>query len=97
MANTEQNTTTKKGPIKKVKDWWKSIDPITRTWLGAVGIWFVDGILIGSIVTSTHNGVKHRKAIETAKSASYREGKFDAYSEMLDRAMSYNVRESEKF
>ena len=71
--------------IQKIKETWKELDKTTREWLVACGIWTLDGVLAGSIITS---GIKDRKAakeIQKVRKEAYIEGKMDAYQAIVKR------------
>ena len=79
------STTTEKKPnvFQKIKHWWKEeLTEDDRDIFKIAGIWCVDGLLWGSIITAGVCKVKSQKATDIAAAAGYINGKMDAYKEM---------------
>ena len=69
--------------FKRIKRWWKEdLDQDTRDWLKIVGLWTVDGAMIGSCITAGVMAKKANKAVKTGVYAGYYQGQLDAYKEM---------------
>lgn len=67
----------KESIFTRVKRNWKALDQETRTWIKACGIWFVDGLMIGTMVTAVHKNNQARKIADKAATAGYVEGVVD--------------------
>ena len=76
----------KENIFKKIKRWWKEeLTDDERTWLKVVGVWTVDGALIGSIITGTVKNKQIRKAAEVSYSKGYLTGTLDTYREITQQ------------
>lgn len=78
-----QNQEKKPNIFKRIKRWWKEdLDQDTRDWLKIVGLWTVDGAMLGSCITAGIMSKKANKAVKTGVYAGYYQGQLDAYKEM---------------
>lgn len=72
----------KRGFIQKVKDYWNSLSGYDKTWIAAVGVWTVDGFLIGSAITAAKKNKEIKKLSEAAYFMGAQDGKIAAYRDM---------------
>lgn len=83
--------------FKRIKRWWKEdLDQDTRDWLKIVGIWTVDGALIGSGITASVMAKKEKKAVETSVYSGYYLGQLHAYKEMAQDSNKQQMGDSLK-
>lgn len=74
----------KKGFFSRIKEAWNALSDYDKTWIAAVGIWTVDGALIGSAITAA---IKNRKIVKLSEAAYFmgaQDGKIAAYREMAE-------------
>ena len=78
----ENQSKPKPNVFKRIKCWWKKLDQNDRDWLKILGIWTVDGAMIGSCITASVMAKKAKKAVETGVYSGYYLGQLHAYKEM---------------
>lgn len=73
----------KENVFKKIKRWWKEdLTEDDRDIFKIAGIWFVDGTLLGTLITTCAKDRKIKKVANQAIAAGYLQGQMDAYKEM---------------
>ena len=69
--------------FKRLKRWWKEdLTEDDRDIFKIAGIWFLDGTLIGTMVTGAAVGSRSKKKQKQALAAGYIQGQMDAYKEI---------------
>lgn len=69
--------------FKRIKRWWKEdLTSDERTWLKIVGIWTIDGAMIGTAITGAVKNKQMKKAVDVSLASGYIQGKLDAYKEI---------------
>lgn len=80
----------KENIFKRIKRWWKEdLTDDERTWFKILGIWTVDGALIGASVASSVKDKQMRKNVNIAANAGYIQGKMDAYKEIVQNPYTF--------
>lgn len=75
--------------FRRIKRWWKEeLTSDERTWLKIVGIWTVDGVMIGTAVTGAVKNKQMKKAVDRSLAVGYIQGQMDAYKEIAQNPYS---------
>lgn len=73
----------KENVFSKIKRWWKEeLSEDERTWLKIVGIWTIDGAMLGTAITGAVKNKQIKKTAIRAAEMGYTQGQIDAYKEM---------------
>ena len=85
MAANDQVVVTikKKGFFQKIKDRWNELDQETKDWFKIVGIWTVDGALLGTCIGAAITGKQAKKEVVKAYLVGVNDGKDEAYLKMM--------------
>lgn len=71
---------------QRIKDWWWSLPQEARDWLPVVGIWFLDGALIGTAVGVGFSNRNYKNDIKTAYAIGQIDGTLNAYKTIAQDA-----------
>lgn len=94
MANNEPVVITikKKSFFQKIKDRWNELDQETKDWLKIVGIWTVDGVLLGTCIGAAATSKQAKKEVVKAYLVGVNDGKDEAYLNMIQSQQPQLVR-----
>lgn len=75
------------GIFGRVKNWWNNLSYNEKEGWKIAGIWFVDGIAAGSMVTAAVKNAKTQKLLKSAYSVGARDGATAAYKQMAEQTL----------
>ena len=77
----------RKNIFKRIKEAWQELDKETRDWLKVVGIWTIDGAMIGTICTAAHKNKQIKRVAAQAYLMGAHDGETNAYQNMIQTTM----------